>query len=404
MAVGELLLSAVFQQDKAKMLEMVLTDTSSDHSSLAVIPIVGMAGVGKTTLAREVYNDRAVEDSKFDVKAWVCVSDDFDVLNISRALLESITFASCDLKALNEVQVQIKRAVDGKKLLLVLDDVWNEDYCLWEDLKAPFLAAAPNSKIIVTTRHAHVAATMEPIQQYNLQCLSDEDCWSLFMMHAFVGQDITAQQISDLFREKVVGKCGGLPLAAKTLGGLLRSKRHDEWDEILNSNILDLPQQMAFSQYYEFEQNELVFLWIAEGVIQQYSENNKQPEEWGRECFRVLVSRSIFQQSCVDSSKFVMHDLVHDLIQLVSGDTIFRLEEVNKPSRRFERVRHYSYNQGWCDGKNKFEVIGNAQLAQLRTFLQISTIGATTYISNMFLSELLPKFKKLRVLSLKGYY
>ncbi|KAH9782464.1 putative disease resistance protein [Citrus sinensis] len=422
---------AVFgrQQDKAKMLEMVLTDTSSDHSNLAVIPIVGMAGVGKTTLAREVYNDRAIEDSKFDVKAWVCVSDDFDVLNISRALLESITFASCDLKALNEVQVQIKRAVDGKKLLLVLDDVWNEDYCLWEDLKAPFLAAAPNSKIIVTTRHAHVASTMEPIQQYNLQCLSDEDCWSLFMMHAFVGQDITAQQISDLFREKVVGKCGGLPLAAKTLGGLLRSKRHDEWDEILNSNILDLPQQNGilsvlrlsyhylpsqlkrcfaycaiFPKDYEFQQNELVFLWIAEGVIQQYSENNKQPEKWGRECFRGLVSRSIFQQSCVDSSKFVMHDLVHDLTQLVSGDTIFRLEEVNKPSRRFERVRHYSYNQGWCDGKNKFEVIGNAQLAQLRTFLQISTIGATTYITNMFLSELLPKFKKLRVLSLKGYY
>ncbi|KAH9782475.1 putative disease resistance protein [Citrus sinensis] len=418
---------AVFgrQQDKAKMLEMVLTDTSSDHSNLAVIPIVGMAGVGKTTLAREVYNDRAVEDSKFDVKAWVCVSDDFDVLNISRALLESITFASCDLKALNEVQVQIKRAVDGKKLLLVLDDVWNEDYCLWEDLKAPFLAAAPNSKIIVTTRHAHVAATMEPIQQYNLQCLSDEDCWSLFMMHAFVGQDITAQQISDLFREKVVGKCGGLPLAAKTLGGLLRSKRHDEWDEILNSNILDLPQQNGilsvlrlsyhylpsqlkrcfaycaiFPKDYEFEQNELGFLWIAEGVIQQYSENNKQPEEWGRECFRVLVSRSIFQQSCVDSSKFVMHDLVHDLIQLVSGDTIFRLEEVNKPSRRFERVRHYSYNQGWCDVVAKIQEAKGAIFKRILLNLQI-LILRDCYCLIKLLSKM-GNLLQLRHLDIKG--
>ncbi|WP_348240414.1 NB-ARC domain-containing protein, partial [Salmonella enterica] len=77
------------------------------------------------------------------------------------ALLESITSATCDFKTLNEVQVRLKKAVDGKKILLVLDAVWNEDQSLWEVLKAPFLAAAPNSKIIVTTRHSRVALTME---------------------------------------------------------------------------------------------------------------------------------------------------------------------------------------------------------------------------------------------------
>ncbi|GAY63318.1 hypothetical protein CUMW_224560, partial [Citrus unshiu] len=267
--------------DKTKILEMVLTDTAADHANFAVIPIVGMGGIGKTTLAREVYNDKAVEDSgKFDVKAWVCVSDDFDVLSISKALLESITSATCDLKTVDEVQVQLKKAVDGKRFLLVLDDVWNEDYSLWVDLKAPFLAAAPNSKMIITTRNSHVASTMGPIDHYYLEHLLDDDCWSIFKTHAFEGRDHNALEISESFRKKVVGKCGGLPLAAKTLGGLLRS----------------------------------------------------------------------------GSSKFAMHDLVHDLAQLVSGETIFRLEEDNSSSRRFERVRHSSYACGELDGRNKFKL------------------------------------------------
>ncbi|GAY68373.1 hypothetical protein CUMW_263630, partial [Citrus unshiu] len=219
------------EEDKAKILDMVLADTPSDHANFVVIPIVGMGGIGKTTLAREVYNDKAVEDSKFDVKAWVCVSDVFDVLGISKALLESITRRPCLLNSLNDVQVELKAAVDKKRFLLVLDDVWNEDYSLWVDLKAPFLGAAPNSKMIVTTRNSSVASTMRPIDRhhtqfkyYDLKSLLDDDCWSIFINHAFESTDLSAHRISESFREKVVGKCGGLPLAAKTLGGLLRTK------------------------------------------------------------------------------------------------------------------------------------------------------------------------------------
>lgn len=83
--------------DEGKVLDMVLSyDPSNDDVNFLVISIVGMAGVGKTTLARLVYNDLAVED--FNPRAWVCVSDDFDVLRISKAILESITLSSCDLK------------------------------------------------------------------------------------------------------------------------------------------------------------------------------------------------------------------------------------------------------------------------------------------------------------------
>ncbi|ESR55261.1 hypothetical protein CICLE_v10018540mg [Citrus x clementina] len=413
--------------DKAKILAMVLSDEPS-VANFRVIPIVGMAGVGKTTLAREVYNDRAVEVFKFDIKAWVCLSDNFDVLGISRALLESITCRPCELKALNDVQIELKKAVNGKKFLLVLDDVWNENYDSWATLKAPFIAGAPNSKIIVTTRNSHVASTMGPIQHYNLKALSNEDCWSVFIMHAFDDRDINAHQISELFRNKVVEKCGGLPLAAAILGGLLRSRRQDAWDELLNRNILaNLPQQSdvhpvlrlsyhylpsylkrcfaycaIFPKDYEFTEGELVFLWMAEGIIQQ-SSKGKELEDWVSECFHDLVSRSIFQPSSSDNSKFVLHDLVHDLAQLVSGEIIFKLEEANKPSRRFERVRHYSYSQGWCDGKNKFDLLYEVQ--HLRTFLPLNRrfyVGPY-YMPAAVLYDLLPKFKNLRVLSLEQY-
>ncbi|KAH9726724.1 putative disease resistance RPP13-like protein 1 [Citrus sinensis] len=418
------------EEDKAKILDMVLADTPSDHADFVVIPIVGMGGIGKTTLAREVYNDKAVGDSKFDVKAWVCVSDVFDVLGISKALLESITRRPCLLNSLNEVQVELKVAVDKKRFLLVLDDVWNEEYSLWVDLKAPFLAAAPNSKMIVTTRNSNVASTMGPVEHYNLRSLSDDDCWSIFIKHAFESRDLNAHQISESFRKKVVAKCGGLALAAKTLGGLLRTTRHDAWDDILESKIWDLPRQSGvlpvlrlsyhhlpshlkrcfsfcaiFPKDYEFNEKEVTFLWMAGGIIRQ-SRSKERLEDWGSKCFHDLVSRSIFQQTAIsDSCKFVMHDLIHDLAELVSGETIFRLEEANTLSRRFERVRHSSYACGGRDGKNMFEVFN--EIGHLRTFLplrlRIRGGSNTSYITRSVLSDLLPMFKMLRMLSLQGY-
>ncbi|KAH9782671.1 putative disease resistance protein [Citrus sinensis] len=416
------------EEDKAKILDMVLTDTPSDHANFVVIPIVGMGGIGKTTLAREVYNDKAVEDSKFDVKAWVCVSDVFDILGISKALLESITRRPCLLNSLNEVQVELKVAVDKKRFLLVLDDVWNEDYSLWVDLKAPFLAAAPNSKMIVTTCNSNVASIMGPIEHYNLKRLLDDDCWSIFIQHALESRDLNAHQISESFHKKVVGKCGGLPLAAKTLAGLLRTTRHDAWDDILDSKLWDLPRQSdvlrvlrlsyhhlpshlkrcfahcaIFPKDYEFNEKELTFLWMAGGIIRQ-SRKNEQLEELSSKCFQDLVSRSIFQQTSSGSAKFVMHDLIHDLAELVSRETIFRLEEsTNLSSRRFERVRHSSYARGRLDGKSKFEVFN--EIEHLRTFLPLCIRGGVTsgYITSMVLYDLLPKFKRLRMLSLDGY-
>lgn len=389
-----------------------------------------MGGIGKTTLARLVYNDKEVEG--FNPKAWVCVSEDFDVLKITKAILESVTSSPSNLKDLNQVQIQLEKAIAGQKFLIVLDNVWSKNYGLWKTLKSPFMAGTPGSKIIVTTRSVDVALTLGPIDYYNLELLSDDDCWSIFEKHAFENRDASAHQNLELIHAKVVEKCKGLPQAAANLGGLLCCKqRDDEWQGILKSRIWDLSEESdilpvlrlsyhhlpshlkrcfsysaIFPKGYEFEEMELILLWMADGLIQQ-SEDNKQMEDLGHKYFRDLLSRSIFQKSCNNSSKFLMHDLVNDLAQWVSGETNFRLEDelkANKQPERFRRARHSSYVCGYSDDFHKYEIFPEVEC--LRTFLRMLKGDHTCarFISNMFLSDLLPKFKKLRVLSLKSYH
>lgn len=121
-------------------------------------------------------------------------------MRITEAILESITFSSSNLKDLNQLQVRLKEAVAGKKILIVLDDVWNKNYGLWNTLKSPFMAAASGSKIIVTTRSIDVALTIEPLEYYNLKLLSDDDCWSVFVKNVFDKKDICSRNNMELIR------------------------------------------------------------------------------------------------------------------------------------------------------------------------------------------------------------
>ncbi|KAJ9158605.1 hypothetical protein P3X46_024170 [Hevea brasiliensis] len=109
-----------------------------------------MGGVGKTTLARLVYNDEASRQ-QFNLKAWVCVSDDFDILRITKSIVESITLQSCDLKELNQLQLQLHQQLAGKQFLIVLDDIWNNNYDDWNTLCSPLVYGAPGSRVIATT-------------------------------------------------------------------------------------------------------------------------------------------------------------------------------------------------------------------------------------------------------------
>ncbi|KAG5539122.1 hypothetical protein RHGRI_019616 [Rhododendron griersonianum] len=124
------------ETDKEKIMKLLLSDGESSNG-LDVIPIVGMGGVDKTTLAQLLYDDGRL-DGHFVKKAWVCVSDVFDVLSITRTIVEEVTGSASDAKDLNSLQVKLKESLGGKKFLVVLDDVWNENYEHWDVLIIPF--------------------------------------------------------------------------------------------------------------------------------------------------------------------------------------------------------------------------------------------------------------------------
>ncbi|XVF82295.1 hypothetical protein PTKIN_Ptkin16aG0034700 [Pterospermum kingtungense] len=224
-------------KDKETILELVF---KSDNEEGFVIPIVGMGGIGKTTLAQLVYNDATVQNY-FDLKAWVSVSDDFDLTTITKAILQSVTSRPCHDDNLNSLQQKLKKVLFEKKFLIVLNDVWNEDYHEWTILQSPFLTRTPGSKIIVTTRSLDVSSTMGAYRAHFLEILSEHDCLSVFAQHSLGARDFAGHPNLKEVGEKIVKKCNGLPLAAKTLGGLLRTNVEcDAWKRILESEIWKL--------------------------------------------------------------------------------------------------------------------------------------------------------------------
>jgi hypothetical protein len=224
---------------EAVLLLLVSEDANGENPD--VVPIVGMGGVGKTTLAQLVYNHRRVQ-KRFDLKAWVCVSEDFSVLKLIKAILEEVG-SKPDSESLNILQTKLKERLQGMKFLLVLDDVWNEDYAEWVKLLTPLKFGAQGSKILVTTRNESVASVMQTVPTHHLKELTEDSCWSLFARHAFGGENPTAHEELLEIGRAIARKCKGLPLAAATLGGLLRTKRDvEEWEKLLESNLWDLPK------------------------------------------------------------------------------------------------------------------------------------------------------------------
>ncbi|OIT08744.1 putative disease resistance rpp13-like protein 1 [Nicotiana attenuata] len=229
------------RQNEIAILVDHLLSVDADGKTYSVIPIVGMAGVGKTTLAKIVYHSEKLKDH-FDLKAWFCVSEPYDASRITKGLLEEIGSSNLMVENnVNQLQIKLKESIKGKKCLIVLDDIWNDNYIEWDDLRIPFAQGEIGSKIIVTTRKESVAKTMGN-EQISMDTLSSDVSWSLFKRHAFDNMDPNEHPELEEVGKQIAAKCKGLPLALKTLAGLLRSKSEiEEWRHILRSEIWELP-------------------------------------------------------------------------------------------------------------------------------------------------------------------
>ncbi|XXG41060.1 hypothetical protein AAC387_Pa01g1613 [Persea americana] len=357
------------ETDREKVVGLLMADGdySAASSGIQVVPICGMGGLGKTTLAQLAYNDERVV-KHFEVKAWVYVSEDFNLIRLANAIVKSVTGSDPHLTNLDPFQVSIKEALNGKKFLLVLDDVWNENCSDWDALRAPLMFGARGSRILVTTRSQRVSSIIGTVAAHSLQGLSDDDCWSLFKKRAFVDEDSDAHLDLVKIGKKIVNKCKGLPLAVKTLGGLLRSVVDVvEWEAILKSEIWDLSEERSDIlpalrlSYHHLPAHlkrcfaycaclidkgqcgvagdELIQKWMAQGFIQPKKSTSEQMEDIGREYRADLVSRSLL--NC-ETSHYTMHDLTHDLARSVLGADLWKIGDEKSRGNNAEKARYMS--------------------------------------------------------------
>ncbi|XP_077225811.1 putative disease resistance protein RGA1 [Tasmannia lanceolata] len=333
-------------KDKEEIVRLLQADVNNNENEVPVIALVGMGGMGKTTLAKLAFNHEIVI-GHFQLSMWIYVSQDFDVTGIVKKNLESATGTKTDVTQLEEMRKKLQNIICEKRFLLVLDDVWNEDEGAWEKLKQILKCNVKGSKIIVTTRKETVASMMGGLHRslLHLTGLSDSDCWSLFERQAFgSGRSEEPQNLVPI-GEQIVKKCGGVPLAAKALGRLLRGKQEARWEWVRDSQIwelgeyeilpalilsyINLPSHLrqcfsfcsVFPKGFTIEK-ELILMWIANGFVTP--KVGMELEDIGYEIFNDLLWRSFFQDIEKDDAGNItsckMHDLVHGLAQSVIGN------------------------------------------------------------------------------------
>ncbi|KAF8008508.1 hypothetical protein BT93_K2243 [Corymbia citriodora subsp. variegata] len=396
------------EKEKAEIVKLLISEVKNGDATLCIVPIVGMGGVGKTALAQWLDNDAEVSNC-FERRAWLCVSDVFNVLNITKSVLQSITMSPCEDKDFNLLQVKLKDNLSGKKFLVVLDD---------------------GSKIIVTTRNCSVAS-VKGFSPYPLERLSDDNCTSLLAFHALGTTNFESHPIFEPIGKKIAKRCKGIPLVAKILGGALRNKRNlRDWEDTLNKipiannneilpilklSYVHLPYYLkrcfsycaVFPKDYEIERDELVLLWIMQGFLDgEKAMGNKLTV--GQSYFNELVSRSFLQQSSVDASKFSMHDLLNDLAKSIEGKTCFNSREsllvVNEEDASLEKARYAPFISSQFVTSECLRAYHRMKVLRSLILVREGFSRDSLHISNKVLHDLLKNLKYLRVFSLCHCY
>ncbi|CAI0441484.1 unnamed protein product [Linum tenue] len=423
------------EEDKKKIIGMLLSSTN-DEQKIEVIPILGMGGLGKTALAQCIYNDETVSTC-FQLKIWICVSDNFDQALLVRKMLESINQDKVEDLDLDILKGKLKKEMDNKRFLLVLDDVWNHgDYKgNWDSLMSFWLqVGAMGSKIIATTRLADVANhfATKGIKPHKLKGLSESESWFLFEQIAFKGEVEGGERFVDIGKE-VMRKCVGVPLAIRVIASALSSKSNIvDWEAVRDKQAMfdgdderkilgtlrlsydNLPSELKpcfvycslFPKDSEIDVKLLVQIWMGQGFINS-NRSSSALFEVGVEYFKSLLSRFFFQEPESDRwgnvTECKMHDLMHDVALEIAGVEIMALKASDsmEASVDSDRLRHISF-----DFERKLTQTWKAQDAlanatKLRTFLPINTLySGIDGIEEQNCEMIFSNNTRLRVLSL----
>ncbi|KAM3296666.1 hypothetical protein ACQJBY_038824 [Aegilops geniculata] len=335
------------EQDTRKLVEVMLSEKEG-NTNIMVVAVVGVGGIGKTTLAQKVFNDEAL-NNEFEKMIWLSINKDFDEVELLRTIITQVGGVHGDEKALSVLEPILATSLKGKKLFVVLDDVWNHG--AWDDVLKTQLSnvVARGSRVLVTTRDETVARRMKAVLPYHhVDKLEEDNAWSL-LKKQIISSEIDDHDM-DMLKDigvQIVARCDGLPLAVKVMGGLLcqRDRKHREWEMVLNDSIWSIsgmPEGLNNAVHLSYEDlsssakqcflhysllpkttvfysDEIIGMWISEGFLHGTSDDL---EELGSKHYKELILRNLIEPDTkyVDQNVCYMHDVVRSFAQFVARD------------------------------------------------------------------------------------
>ncbi|CAO1940340.1 unnamed protein product [Urochloa humidicola] len=330
------------------------------------IGIVGTGGVGKTTLAQNIYNHNKIKGT-FSKKAWICVSQEYSEDSLLKQVLQNIGEDYKPDEAIGELKRKLSVAVENKSLFLVLDDIWKHE--AWTNLLRTPLNTAAAATILVTTRNDIVTRVIGVEDVHKVQLMSDDVGWELLWKSMNINEETEVQNLRSI-GEEVVRMCGGLPLAIKVIASVLASKEKTEnqWRQVLKNSawtMSNIPIELRGALYLSYHDlpwhlkqcfifctlypedhcmshDDLIRYWVAEGFVQE--QEDQLLEDTANEYYNELIYRNLLHPDpkYVDHSWCKMHDLLRQLGQHLSQDEYFCGDLHSLEAKSLLKLRHIS--------------------------------------------------------------
>nr|GMC83019.1 disease resistance protein RPM1-like [Ipomoea batatas] len=398
---------------------------------LRVHSVVGMGGLGKTTLVKKVYDDARVVNH-FQLRVWLTVSETFDVDELLKDAIRQLIkqtnqqipqdFVAMNIDKLKEF---INNILSGQSYIVVLDDIWKVD--AWMAFKPVFPCQRFGSRIVITTRNNEIGVFASHGKVYSLEPLSSKDSWTLFCRKTFLDNSCPQHLVN--ISKNILKRCGGLPLAIVVIAGVLAAKSEsiEEWERFQhnlniqlgsNAGVMKSMKNLLFLSYYDLpyylkyyflylsifpedviiNKHIVIRLWMAEGFVM---ENNSQVKEEVAEAYlNELLHRNLIILAEEDKDGrmrgFRVHDILREVILSKSVEQNFTIiiptrqtTELSNKSRRLAIHRFDDRILGYTSSK--------MHLRSLQFFEPLSS-SALSSLSKMFTAKYIP----LKVLDLRG--
>ncbi|KAF7087336.1 hypothetical protein CFC21_090536, partial [Triticum aestivum] len=312
------------------------------QQQLKIVSIVGSGGMGKTTLANQVFQELK---GKFKRRAFISVSRNPNMTNILRTILSEVSDQDCantEAWSIQQLISKITNFLVDKRYIIVVDDIW--DVKAWNVMKCAFPVTSSGSIIITTTRINDVADSCRSSCNghiYNIRHLDMVHSRQLFNKRLFDPNEDCPSHLEKVSRE-ILEKCVGSPLAIISISGLLATTERTQhrWNQvkdsigralernpsvegmikILSLSYFDLPPHLKTCLLYVsifpedsiIEKKALIWRWIAEGFIPK--DDIYTSYQLGERCFNELLNRCLIQVAWTDEYGKVESCRVHDII------------------------------------------------------------------------------------------